>query len=313
MTITINPAVLSVVMTIKKHLPLRAILFLTSLGLSIALWRMKGLKTMPSTPDLCHVFQENEKVLSPINRTRAWWEWACMIERELDEGVKHSSCKHAIGGTKESGNYVMCYDRPYKPQRPCLVYSFGINNEFEFDDFMASEGCEVFSFDPSMGVGDHQHAPHVTFKAIGLSSRDSDNYQPNVDVYVQNIARWRVRTLASVRKMLEHEHRTLDILKIDVESYEWGVMREILSSGQLSSVRQLLIEWHIFPNEPFRNHFPDMYKVLQDLQAAGFRLFHLHSFQRHHYIDYFNSQADSSWVNTKFARPEDSRQYGSGR
>lgn len=57
-----------------------------------------------------------------------------------------------------------------------------------------------------MGVGDHEHAKHVTFRALGLSDHDSDTYQPNVDGYVNDIVTWKVRTLKSIRKMLGHEN-----------------------------------------------------------------------------------------------------------
>ena len=55
---------------------------------------------------------------------------------------------------------------------PCLVYSFGIAMQWEFDDRMADSGCEVHSFDPT-GAYIATHEAHVkrgvTFHPWGLS------------------------------------------------------------------------------------------------------------------------------------------------
>ena len=58
---------------------------------------------------------------------------------------------------------------------PCLVYSFGIANQWEFDDTMADRGCEVHSFDPT-GSTMAVHLAHahptgrVHFHPWGLST-----------------------------------------------------------------------------------------------------------------------------------------------
>ncbi|KAK7475362.1 hypothetical protein BaRGS_00033380 [Batillaria attramentaria] len=257
-----------------------------------------NLKSLPTGPDLCQTFKEHLSPDAATNRTRAWWEWACMIERELDKGEEYK-CKDL----RIMGDRPVCYDLPFRPRKPCLVYSFGIDFNYVFDDAMASQqDCDVFSFDPSMGEMDHQHAPKVSFKAIGLAARDSNSYQPNLDHYVKDIVTWKVRTLASIRRMLGHENRTLDILKMDIETYEWEVIRDLLASRQLSSVRQLIIEWHIFPDEPYRHRFTDMYRSLLALKRIGFRQVYVNSFDRYHHREYFNSQADVSMVNTQFLK-----------
>ena len=49
------------------------------------------------------------------------------------------------------GKWGIYQDEPFDVKPPCLVYSFGINWDFSFDDAMGKLGCEVHSFDPSMG------------------------------------------------------------------------------------------------------------------------------------------------------------------
>ena len=68
--------------------------------------------------------------------------------------------KAYVGGKREDdvdGAYYLCKDDvvwpfPSKTEAPCLVYSFGINWDFKFDDEMAKLGCEVHAFDPCKSV-----------------------------------------------------------------------------------------------------------------------------------------------------------------
>ena len=93
--------------------------------------------------------------------------------------------------------------------------------------------------------------------------------------------------------------RTIDILKMDIETYEWPVMEQLLQQGIMDSVRQLLIEWHIFPNQPMRTEFHKMYKTYTGLQEVGFQQFYNNEWARYHSFEYFNSQMDNSLVNVK--------------
>ena len=52
------------------------------------------------------------------------------------------------------GAYYLCKEKKFWPfPNPggdrCLVYSFGIGGNFNFDDAIAKAGCEVHAFDPS--------------------------------------------------------------------------------------------------------------------------------------------------------------------
>ena len=93
--------------------------------------------------------------------------------------------------------------------------------------------------------------------------------------------------------------KIIDILKMDIETYEWPVMEQLLQQGLMHSVRQLLIEWHIFPNQPMRTDFHSMYKTCIQLQDVGFRPFYKNAWSRHHSFEYFNSQMDNSMVNVE--------------
>jgi hypothetical protein len=234
------------------------------------------------------------------NVSRQWWEWACLIENEWLTDLENA-CKDV----RLMGNYYICFDEPYKPKLPCLVYSFGIDNDFTFDDAMAEAGCEVYSFDPSMGAEDHERSKRVHFKSIGLSTIDSDNFVPMVDGYTEKSDKtWKIRTLASLKKMFGHENKTLDVLKVDVETYEWAIFKTLLKDGSFNYVKQLPMEWHIFPNEPMRTEFHSMYKTYMELKDMGFALYYKKLGQRRRGRLYFNMQADTAFVNTLFKKPK---------
>ncbi|KAL3864720.1 hypothetical protein ACJMK2_006493 [Sinanodonta woodiana] len=117
-------------------------------------------------------------------------------------------------GTIEDGGKEVCTDVPFLPRPPCLVYSFGINYQWDFDEDVARIfGCEVFSFDPSMRNKSetYKYADNITFYKIGLGDK-------NV--------------------------RTISILKIDIKGSEWTSIPQMVSSGTLRSVIQMQIELH---------------------------------------------------------------------
>ena len=141
----------------------------------------------------------------------------------------------------------MCMDPVINPfayveTMPCLVYSVGIRKDWTFDEAMENYGCEVFSFDPSMGQSDHDHSKKVHFKNLALGSRN----------YVDEKTNWKYQTLDSIHEMLSplHGMQTIDYLKIDIEGGEWEVMQQVIESGMLSQVRQMFVEFHLFAQHP---------------------------------------------------------------
>ena len=62
----------------------------------------------------------------------------------------------AKGRNEIDGAYYLCTEKKHWPFPPaetsgdrCLVYSFGIDWDFKFDDLVATKmGCEVHAFDP---------------------------------------------------------------------------------------------------------------------------------------------------------------------
>jgi hypothetical protein len=174
------------------------------------------------------------------------------------------------------GQKAVCLDRPHLAPSlgGCVVYSFGINNEWSFDETMEKYGCQVYAFDPSMNVSDHHRSEWIHFYRIALDSVDSEvwNGRPGI----------KSRTLESIYKMLNSGHGDgndgiIDYLKIDVETAEWRVLPQIVESGMMDKVKQLSVEIHL-PNgsddeNEDRNFSLDEYRklagILQSLEKYG--------------------------------------------
>ncbi|KAK0048816.1 methyltransferase-like protein 24 [Biomphalaria pfeifferi] len=176
-------------------------------------------------------------------------------------------CRRKIRlGKIGDGGWEVCDDPDVRPSDPCIVYSFGINYDFSFDDDAAKlYGCHVFSFDPSMSKEQDQYdrSPKVHFYKLGLDGR----------TYVNDI-KWPLFTFQDIRAKLNHQNSSLDVVKIDIEHSEWPALPQIAASGQLADVKQLLLEYHI--NQQSRDYILPRLKALQEVERAGFRKFYVH-------------------------------------
>ncbi len=177
-----------------------------------------------------------------------------------------SSCRlaHDFGGKMMKnpsgfdGQKSICLDPEVAPRSGnCVVYSFGINNEWSFDDIMEQYGCQVFAFDPSMSAKDHNRSEMIKFFRTGLGDRD----------YI-NQAHWKINTLRTIYQNLGHEGKTIDYLKMDIETSEWTVLPQILKSGMLAKIRQLAVEFHWPGNHPL-DRYRSMVSTIQMIEDAG--------------------------------------------
>ncbi|KAL8616461.1 hypothetical protein ACOMHN_041064 [Nucella lapillus] len=180
-------------------------------------------------------------------------------------------------GKVTDGGWEVCEDSAYKPSSPCLVYSFGVGEDFSFDDAVAKRyGCEIHSFDPSMHSQDYQRSSSVHFHALGLANFTG-----------VTASGWKMDTLPHIQQSLGHSQKELSILKVDIEEWEWTVLPSLLKGGHLSQVRQLLIELHqcdgcslYNPNqrdkEPPKERYVLALDILGQVYRLGFRVFWQH-------------------------------------
>lgn len=121
--------------------------------------------------------------------------------------------------------------------KACVVYSFGISNEWSFDDAIEQVyGCEIYAFDPSMKGAEEKYdrSQHIHFYKIGLGDQNMTSPKG-----------WKLQTLGTIRKMLGHEKRVIDYLKIDIEEAEWNVLAEMIETREFDLVKQIGLEIHL--------------------------------------------------------------------
>ena len=157
------------------------------------------------------------------------------------------------------GQKTVCMDPGVVPEsNDCLVYSFGINNEWSFDRMFEHFGCQVYAFDPSMYLTDRDVSLRIHFFKLGLSDADTDHGPTN----------WKLRTLDAIYRTLQQRHgpKVIDYLKIDIEGSEWSSLKQILQSGMLDKVKQLGVEVHLTMSLP---EFRDGIRILKALEDYG--------------------------------------------
>lgn len=206
-------------------------------------------------------------------------DWNALLASDLLTGndlvryflwTNNTSCQlsHHFGGIMMSnpsgldGQKAVCIDAKIAPQPgKCLVYSFGINNEWSFEENMSRYGCKVFAFDPSEGLEKHDHRPgNVHFYNWGLGDRDEYDNRFN----------WTIRSLSSIYKTLSplYGNKIIDYLKIDIEYSEWIALPDIIASGMLSKIRQIGIEIHLDIQDSLEQH-REWAKLLRSIENMG--------------------------------------------
>ncbi len=61
-------------------------------------------------------------------------------------------------------------------------------------------------------------------------------------------------TVGSIRRLLGHQDRVIDYLKMDIEFGEWNVFPELMKLGEFDQVRQLGVEIHLPKDGPLKKY-----------------------------------------------------------
>lgn len=164
-----------------------------------------------------------------------------------------------------------------------IVYSVGVGEDISFDlALIGATGVRVHAFDPTprsiAWVRRQGTPPEFELHEVGLADRDAEVefHAPEDPGHVSHSLvasrggggsiRVPVRRLKTI--MADLGHGSLDLLKIDIEGAEYGVVDDICRSG--IRPRQLLIEFH--------HRFPEFgtartEAAIKSLKDAGYRLF----------------------------------------
>lgn len=190
-------------------------------------------------------------------------------------------------------SYPVCFDTEkfWKPDEKegCLVYSFGVDDNWKFAEGMVGHKCTVHAFDPNMydeedGAKDNK----VIFHKIGVGNKNADDVvQPGKrdykyrskygDAKLDQIRARPMRTLWGVMRELGHTDRILDVVKIDREgprkAYEPPVLRNLLEDGTYACIRHLVFELHLFGPLNSADEIRGIFSMLKGLENVGLKLY----------------------------------------
>ncbi|CAG2255038.1 unnamed protein product [Mytilus edulis] len=162
-------------------------------------------------------------------------------------------------GILKDGGWNVCHDVKYRPPVNCLVYDFGIGNDFVFDDDITKiYGCEVHGFDPTMKMKSRRRSEKAWFHDVGIG-----------EVEYTRRNKFKMSTFQNISKALGHENRKMDIIKMDIEKSEWVSMPVMIKQGYFKDVKQFLIEFHAYPAVSYLLQLKSLYDI-------GFRIFWYH-------------------------------------
>ncbi|XP_065584754.1 probable methyltransferase-like protein 24, partial [Artemia franciscana] len=136
-----------------------------------------------------------------------------------------------------AGNYTVCLEKNIAPSKKgCLIYSFGINFDWTFEERAEDYGCQVLAFDPSMAVSAHHHSLNIFFSPKGLSDFDG--------VIKKENQLWNMTRFSTLLEENNHAERIIDILKLDIEGSEYEAIPDMIYNNNLKNVKQIFFETH---------------------------------------------------------------------
>ena len=155
----------------------------------------------------------------------------------------------------EYGGY---YLDPAHIDQNSIVYSLGVGEDISFDLALIERfGVHVHAFDPTPRVSEWHKSQSVPklfqFHNVGIADFDGEadfHLPPRMDFVSHSIVPAREYSTETIRvpvirlstAMQTLGHERIDLLKLDIEGAEYGVIEDFVREG--TRVEQILIEFH---------------------------------------------------------------------
>lgn len=165
-------------------------------------------------------------------------------------------------------------------RKDSIVYSVGLGDDVSFDlELIDLIGCRVYGFEPSPMALDilarRELPPLLAIQPYGWATFDGEqvfgaqggsDYAVCVYTKTDDPITCQVRCPRTVMKSLGHDR--LDLLKMDIEGSEFGVIRQMLNVNIFPG--QLLVEFH---HRWDCSTLHDMLQLVAELQRVGYVIF----------------------------------------
>ena len=140
------------------------------------------------------------------------------------------------------GVKTICMDKIHKYviSGYCLIYSFGLSDDWSFEEVITNLGCKVRSFDPTIEgppVG-FDWPKYLSFQKIGISNQTEEVDLPGAQL------KYPLYSLKNIVNQMNDTGTTINVLKLDVEGFEFRVLPEILDSRVIDRIDQIVLEIH---------------------------------------------------------------------
>eukprot|EP00747_Dinoflagellata_sp_TGD_P052678 gnl/TRDRNA2_/TRDRNA2_148039_c0_seq1.p1 gnl/TRDRNA2_/TRDRNA2_148039_c0~~gnl/TRDRNA2_/TRDRNA2_148039_c0_seq1.p1 ORF type:complete len:313 (+),score=18.67 gnl/TRDRNA2_/TRDRNA2_148039_c0_seq1:176-1114(+) len=133
--------------------------------------------------------------------------------------------------------------------RQCLVYAAGIADDSAFETRMSEHGCEVHVFDCTVTEeAASVKGKQFTFHRWCLGT--SASFEENTYTAGQRASQFVFKTLRETMKLLGHLDRHIDLIKLDIEGFEWNLFDNDILPNRIKPI-QFAFELHTEKANPY--------------------------------------------------------------
>ena len=160
-----------------------------------------------------------------------------------------------------------------------VIYSGGVGEDITFEqELIRRFGVKIHIFDPSPVAARTialANNDHLLFRPVGLSASPTANFSigggKNDSTWFKAGGSETLPCANLAREMERNHHDSIDLLKIDIEGFEYEVLESCFA--ERIPIKQICVEFHDF--------FPEISKaktreMIRALDSRGFDLIHRH-------------------------------------
>ncbi|UJR28678.1 hypothetical protein I4U23_009907 [Adineta vaga] len=179
------------------------------------------------------------------------------------EPTIHCEFERRIGNTGDGGKWICDIHRfQQMNDTNLLIYSFGCNEEFSFEQAIKKElpNVEIHTFD----TGSYQCPDDVcTYHRARLGGGNDDG----------------TKSIQMIMKELGHEKRQIHILKVDIEGSEYELFETLFRRSKakrkrIPYVRQILFEIHLGDDEYDIESVQRAHRFFELFRENNYAIFH---------------------------------------